>query len=186
MAIIYARLTFAAKKNKIKMKKSILVFALALLVSVAGFAQKESFKFSLGAELGFASGSFSNTHSFGIGGSAQAEIPLQDKLNGVAYGGILFYNGKSYTGNLKYTGLTIIPVRVGVKYFLADGFYGTFQAGLGFLGNYGSGIAFSYSPQLGYEFNTKSGKAVDATIKYDAYSKNGTIGAINFRLAYIL
>lgn len=168
------------------MKKSVLIVALTLFVSLTGFAQKENFKFSVGAELGFAAGSFSNTHSIGIGGSAQAEFPLQDKLNGVAYGGILFYNGKSYSNNLKYTGMTIIPVRVGVKYFLADGFYGAFLAGLGFLGNYGSGAAFSYSPQIGYEFNTKSGKAVDATIKYDAYSKNGTIGAVNFRLAYIL
>lgn len=166
------------------MRKVLLISAIALCISFAVNAQDKGIKFSVGAELGFATGGFSNTHSIGIGGSAQLEIPLQDKLNGVAYAGILAYNGKSAGSGIKFKGQTIIPVRVGVKYFLAGGFYGAFQTGLGFLGNSG-GTAFSYSPQVGYEFQTRSGKAVDATFKYDAYSKNGTIGAMGFRLAYI-
>ena len=173
------------KQNNHYMKK---LFVLACVCAVSALVQaqdKDGMKFSVGAELGFASGGFSNTHSIGIGGSAQLEIPLQDKLNGVAYGGILMYNGKSAGGGVKFKGQTIIPVRVGVKYFLTDGIYGSFQAGLGFLTSFGSGTAFSYSPQVGYEFKTKSGKAVDATFKYDAYAKNGTIGALGFRLAYV-
>ncbi len=166
--------------------KKLFVLACVSAFSLFAAAQgKDGMKFSVGAELGFASGGFSNTHSIGIGGSAQVEIPLKDKLNGVAYGGILMYNGKSAGGGVKYKGQTIIPLRVGVKYFLTEGIYGQFQAGLGFLTSFGSGTAFSYSPQVGYEFKTKSGKAVDATFKYDAYTKSGTIGAIGFRLAYV-
>lgn len=169
------------------MKKTLLTSILLIAVSIAGFAQKDNgFKFSVGAELGFATGSFSTTHSIGLGGSAQLEFPLQDKLQGTAYGGILFYNGKSAGSGVKYKGATIVPLRVGIKYFLTEGIYAAFQAGLGFFNNNG-GTAFSYSPQLGYEFRTKSGKAVDLTFKYDGYSKSGgTLGAFNIRLAYIL
>lgn len=145
-----------------------------------------AFKFSLGPELGFASGSFSNTHSIGIGATVQAEVSLQEHLYGTATFGIISYNGKSvaYTGT-KTTGQIIIPLRIGAKYFLSGGVYGAAQIGVGFLNNFYSGTSFAYSPQIGYEFNTKSGKALDVTFKYDGYSKNGTIGAIGFRVAYI-
>ncbi|MFT3679721.1 MAG: hypothetical protein QM791_05585 [Ferruginibacter sp.] len=168
------------------MKKIILASVISVL-SLAAVAQKDNnFQISVGAELGFATGSFSNTHSIGFGATAQIETPIQDKLQAVAYGGILSYNGKSVGGGTKFEGITIIPLRVGVKYFLTGSVYGAFQAGLGILGNGADGTAFSYSPQLGYEFKTNSGKPIDATFKYDAYSKNGTIGAFNIRLALVL
>lgn len=169
------------------MKKVIVFTVMALFASLAGFAQKgDGFKFSVGAELGFATGNFNVTHSIGIGATAQIEIPLQDKLYGVASGGILIYNGKAILGqgNTKYTGQNIIPVRVGAKYFLTGGVYGAAQVGLAFLSNYATGTAVSFSPQIGYEFKTNSGKAIDATLKYDAYSRSSW-GAFGFRLAYI-
>lgn len=171
------------------MKKVVLFTVVALLATVTGFAQKgDGFKFSLGAELGTSSGSFSNTYSIGLGASAQVEIPLQDKLNAVAYGGMLFYNGKTAVQGTKYKGATIIPVRVGVKYFLLDGIYGEFQTGLAFYNtsNYGAtstSSSFSFSPQVGYEFKTKSDKAIDATLKYEVYSSK--ISTVGLRLAYI-
>lgn len=160
---------------------------MALCSSSLLLAQSQpAFKFSLGPELGFASGSFSNTHSIGIGATVQAEVSLQEHLYGTATFGIISYNGKSvaYTGT-KTTGQIIIPLRIGAKYFLSGGVYGAAQIGVGFLNNFYSGTSFAYSPQIGYEFNTKSGKALDVTFKYDGYSKNGTIGAIGFRVAYI-
>ena len=170
------------------MKKVILSIAVILFASAICVAQKDNkFKFSVGAELALTSGNFSNTHSFGIGGTGQIEIPLQDKLQGVAYGGIIFYNGKSNGSGTKYKGTTIIPLRIGIKYFLTGSVYGGLQAGLGFIGGFEpyKGTAFSYSPQIGYEFKTNSGKSVDATFKYDAYSIGGTLGSIGLRVAYI-
>lgn len=170
------------------MKKLLLSVAVILFASAACLAQKDNkFKFSVGAELALTSGGFSNTHSFGVGGTGQIEIPLQDKLQGVAYGGIMFYNGKSNGSGSKYKGATIIPLRVGLKYFLTGSVYGGLQAGLGFISGFSpySGTAFSYSPQIGYEFQTNSGKSIDATFKYDAYSKSGTLGSLGLRLAYI-
>lgn len=168
------------------MKKLLLSAAVILFASAACVAQRDNkFKISVGPELAFTTGSFSSTHSFGIGGSGQIEIPFQDKLQGIAYGGVVFYNGKSAGSGIKNKGVTIVPLRIGVKYFLVGSVYGGLQAGLGFLGGAASGTAFSYSPQIGYEFQTNSGKSIDATFKYDAYSKNGTLGSLGLRLAYI-
>lgn len=171
------------------MKKIIVFTLMAICTSCMVMAQNEpGFKFSVGPELGFATGSFSNTHSIGFGATIQAEVSLQEHLYGTATTGIIIYNGKSIAGtNTKQKSLTIIPVRVGAKYFLSGGVYGAAQIGVAFLSNNAlyNGTAFAYSPQLGYEFKTKSGKAVDATFKYDGYSKNGTLGALGFRLAYI-
>ncbi len=167
------------------MKKIIVFTLLAFFTSTMVMAQSDSkFRFSVGPELSFASGSFSNSHSIGIGGTAQAEISLQEHLYGTATFGLIAYNGKSSGAGYKYKGTTILPLRVGVKYFLSGGIYGAAQLGVGFLNN-GGGTAFAYSPQIGYEFKTKSDKALDATFKYDGYSKDGTLGAIGFRLAYI-
>lgn len=169
------------------MKKFTLLTLIGCSILTAGYSQKkDNVKLSVGAELAFATGNLSNTHSIGLGGSAQLEIPIQEKLNAVAYGGIIFYNGKSAGAGLKRKGLTVVPVRVGIKYFLTGSVYTNLQAGIGLLGGYGTGTAFSYSPQIGYEFQTNSGKSIDLTFKYDGYSKGGTLGSFGFRLAYIL
>lgn len=173
-----------------EMKKIIVFTLVAFFTSAMVMAQSDSkFRFSVGPELSFASGSFSDSHSIGIGGSAQAEISLQEHLYGTATFGVIAYNGKSYpnTGT-KRTGQIIIPLRVGAKYFLSGGIYVAAQMGVGFLNNFYTGTSFSYSPQIGYEFKTKRDKAIDATFKYDGYSAKspiGTLGAIGFRLAYI-
>lgn len=157
----------------------------ALGTSSLAMAQTDSkFKFSFGPELSLATGAFSDTHSFGIGASVQAEVLLQEHLYGTATFGLISYNGKSYGSGTKFKGETFLPLRVGAKYFLSGGVYGALQAGVAFLNN-GGGTAFAYSPQLGYEFKTKTDKAIDASFKYDGYSKNGTLGAVGVRIAYI-
>jgi hypothetical protein len=167
------------------MKKIIALAFIVFSTTSAIFAQSQSgFKFSVGPELGFPTGSFSDSHSFGIGVTGQVEISLQEHLYGTITGGVMSYNGKSSGAGFKYKGTTVVPLRVGVKYFLSGGIYTALQVGVGFLNN-GLGTAFAYSPQIGYEFKNKNDKKIDATFKYDAYSKDGTIGAIGFRLAYI-
>ena len=171
------------------MKKIILFTAIILTISISGFGQEGSnIRFSVGAELGIATGGFSETHSLGIGGTAQLEIALQEKLKGTATSGILVFNGKSIPGenSAKHTGQVIIPLRIGVKYFLTPGIYGALQTGVGFLSNYAKGTAFAFSPQVGYEFITNNGKPIDICIKYDGYTKSGTIGFFGIRVAKVL
>jgi hypothetical protein len=166
-------------------------FSTALLFAVMAansFAQNNAgTRLSIGPELSFTNGKFSNTHSFGLGATVQVEFRAQQKLSLTAGSGILFYTGKSIAGvsNAKYGGINIVPVRLGAKYFIFSGLYGGLQLGVGFL-NRGIGTAFAYSPQAGYEFITRDRKTLDLTVRYDAYSKNGTRSALTFRVAKVI
>lgn len=169
------------------MKKLIVSAIIICICSLAAFAQNDDkISFSAGPELSFAAGSFSNTHSIGTGGSVQAEYYVMDHLKATATMGVLVYRGTSGpVAKTRNSGQTIIPVRIGGKYSLMGGVYAGLQTGIGFLRGYYKTTSFAYSPLAGYEFKTKSGKSIDATLKYDAYSgSNGTIGAVGFRLAY--
>ncbi len=79
--------------------------------------------------MALASGSFSNTHSFGIEGTGQIEFSLHQKLKGVTTSGFIAFNGKSNGTSSKYVGLNIIPLKVGVKYYLTEGIYCAGQVG---------------------------------------------------------
>ena len=181
------------------MKGLILSLMIVIAASPAFSQTDKKLSFSVGPELCFATGSFSSTHSVGVGGTAQAEYHFRDKLKWTATFGLLGYAGKSTTiDNQEYSipGQVIIPLRVGAKYFLAEGFYGGAQLGVAFLSHAQKGTMFACSPlMLGYEFKTKSEKSFDITIKYDAYTgsdpedadinSNGTIGSFGLRAAYI-
>ncbi len=167
------------------MKRVSILFVTLLMIALAVKSQNANLKVSVGAELSFPTGNFSNTHGFGIGATGQVEFPVQENLSATATGGILFYNGKSITGGTKFTGQTIIPLRVGLKNFFTPGLYGAAQIGLGFFSNFASGTAFAYSPQLGYEFDAKSGKSFDISLKYDGYAKSGSLGAFGIRVAKV-
>ncbi len=168
-----------------KITKMILLGA-AVLITGSAMAQKSDKKvnFSIGPEVGFAVGNFNKTHSVGFGATFQADIDIAPSTKLTLTTGYLSYAGKSAGSGIKYKATGILPLRVGIKYYLTEGFYGAAQLGAGFFNNSG-GTALAYTPMLGYEFNTKTEKAVDLALKYDGYSKNGTgLGAVNVRLAY--
>jgi hypothetical protein len=165
------------------MKKFILFTVIACIVSTAAFAQHDgTLKISVGPEIGFATGSFSNLYSISYGATGQLEIELKEKLKGTVTSGIIFYNGKSVGNGIKATGLNVIPLRVGGKYFLTSGIYGAFQMGIGFFNK--GGTAFAYSPQLGYEFISKGGKGFEIGFKYDGYVNS--ISGLAARFAIVL
>lgn len=170
------------------MKRIILLSFIALSISGIVKAQNEQrLRFSVGPELSIPTGTFSLGWSFGIGATGQVEIPVQQNFNVTGTAGLIVYNGKTVGNGYKNTSLTIIPIRVGGKYFFTQGVYGAAQLGLGII-NRGFGTAFAYSPQLGYEFKTNSGKAIDLSLKYDGYSGKaevGTLSAVGVRVAYI-
>jgi hypothetical protein len=165
------------------MKKFLLLTVFISSFALAVFAQHDGkIKVTVGPELGFATGSYSNSYSISYGITGQLEIKLNDKLSGTATSGIIFFNGKSLGDGTKNTGLNVIPIRVGAKYYLVSGVYGAFQAGVGFLNKGGS--AFAYSPQLGYEFITKGGKGIDLAFKYDGYVNS--VSGLALRIALVL
>lgn len=141
-------------------------------------------RYSAGIELGSTSGTNSNAWGLGIGVSGQVEHFFQENLSGTFLVGVVSYIGKSYPGNsgLKYKAYNAVPIRIGVRYYIVDGFHVGAQLGVGL--NTG-GNTFAYSPQVGYNFKTNSGSSIDASFKYDGYSGNGTFSALGIRVAYI-
>lgn len=173
------------------MKKIWMLFLLLSCVATGLKAQGDGdTKLNVGAELMFPSGSLSTTHSMGIGGSVQLEHFFQNKLSGLAYFGYQNYFGKSVGNgtNFKFSNYNVIPVRLGARYYLGDALHAGAQMGIGFVGASGSSnMALAYSLQLGYNFNTKKGRAVDMAIKYDGFARSGgSINSFGIRVGYNL
>ncbi len=168
------------------MKKSILSVFLSAFAGYA-FAQDDTDKkmhFSVGPEFGFAASDFSKTHSVGIGATAQLDGRISQYTHITLTTGYISYAGKSAGAGVKFKAAGIIPLKGGIKYFFTDAFYAASQIGVGFFSN-NLGSAFAYTPMLGYEFAIKSEKAMDVSLKYDGYSKNGSsLGSIGLRLAF--
>lgn len=156
------------KLKQTRMMKKILLAVVITAICTGAYAQKDSdrkFGFSAGPEIGFATGDFNNTHSIGIGATIQGDFNIAPSTNFTLTTGYLTYAGKSAGSGIKYKSAGILPLKAGIKYFLSGGFYGAAQLGVGFFSN-GGGTALAYTPMLGYEFNTKSDKAIDAGLKY--------------------
>jgi len=170
------------------MKKLFVLTAIAVCSSLMVKAQKDGItRFSLGPELGVATGTFSNFAGLGIGATIQAEHFFQENISGTAIFGLVDYFGTSYDNNLKYKSTVILPLRVGGRYYIGDGFHLGAQIGLGFVSGPLSSTGFAYSPQIGYNFKTNKGKSIDATFKYDGYAiSGGSLSALGIRVAYVL
>lgn len=173
------------------MKKISAIFVIAVISTLSVSAQGNGgTSISVGPELMVTTGKSGDVWGLGIGASAQLETFFKDNVSGTGYFGFNTFNGKSIPGssNLKYKAMNIIPVRVGARYYIGDGFHLGAQLGVGFLSTAGaSKTALAYSLQTGYNFNTKKGRSVDASLKYDGYGySGGPFSAIGIRLAYNL
>jgi hypothetical protein len=165
------------------MRKLFVLTAIAVCSSLMVKAQKDGMtRFSVGPELGFATGTAGNFNSLGIGATIQAEHFYQENISATLLFGIVSYLGKSASSTQNYKAYTVLPLRVGGRYYIGNDFHVGAQIGLGFATG---GTAFAYSPQIGYNFKTKKGKGVDATFKYDGYANGGTFSSLGIRVAYI-
>jgi len=168
--------------KKRNMKKVILSLAIIALATVGAQAQKKhssesegAFKVGVGLDLGIPVSNLDGS-SFAIGADVLAEYGFtsQFALTGdIGYTRILAKSGGSDFG--------IVPLRAGLRVYAAPDFYFGAKIGAGFVS--GSGSSFTstaYSFGAGYKFSS----ALDLGASYDGYSKNGSIGLINFRLGY--
>ena len=130
-----------------------------------------------------------------FGAGLNVGIPVQN-LSGssIAVGGdLMLHYGLSkevaVTGDVGYTALfakndgkttSIVPLRAGLRYYPSPGFFLGGKIGAGFLSGNGSITTTAYSLGAGVKMDDQ----LEIGASYDAYSKNGTIGLINFRLGY--
>lgn len=163
------------------MKKVIfLVFVLA--ASVAVYAQSSGAKtgFSGGVRFALPLGNFHLTHSVGIGAELQAEHKLSPNTSLTGTTGYTNFIGKSekYSGyNIKYDAVGYIPLLVGARYYPTQNVFVGGKAGYGILT--GSGGAFNFEPQIGY--NTEK---FQLALGYNALVDDGTLGHLGVSAVY--
>lgn len=173
------------------MKKLLLMSAIILAIVASANAQTTRDKpllFSIGLEGALPVGEFGDTHSFGIGGTAQGEYKVASDLGITLNAGYITYSGKDYTlpviGTVEGESFGLIPVLAGVKYYFGKGAYAHGQLGAGFGTDKGDGSNFMYAPGIGYMF----APGFDAEVKYVGISlkgeDTGSLNSIGLRLAY--
>ncbi len=95
--------------------------------------------FNAGASfnIGFPSGSFSDLAKTGTGGSAIGEFAFSEKVSATLSASYQNFPGKgegfAAQGNVYDFSVNAIPVLAGVRYYLSQEIFGTFEAGVHFL-----------------------------------------------------
>jgi opacity protein-like surface antigen len=171
------------------MKKLLLSLALVAGLGFAANAQTDpamtGSKIGVGADFAFPMGDFGDAYNFGVGGSLNFQAPIANKLNFVGEAGYLSFTGKEYDvfgTTVKAPSFSYIPVKAGVRYFLAENFYAQGQLGASFSTEDG-GTAFLYAPSLGVEFPVADKMSIDFGARYEGWSNEGTSSFIGLRAA---
>lgn len=168
------------------MKKYGLVFIFCCAVSVL-FSQtgrKQIIALSLGVDGGKATGSFSNTHSTGLGASAQLELGIIPFIHFTGYAGYQSFSGKTVQtqeGEFKHSSISQVPLLAGVRWYpLVKVFYLSGQLGNTILGR-GNGSAFTYAPGVGIRV-----AGIDAMLRYMGVQKDGnSFSSTNLWVAFV-
>ncbi|MBB5397566.1 hypothetical protein [Mucilaginibacter sp. AK015] len=159
------------------MKKLLLLFVVVACAAFSASAQSDKAKFSIGFEGGLPIGSTGDVYSVALGGSLKYEMPIATGTMFTLSGGYTSFKVKDTFGG---GSVGFVPAKAGIKYFFSDGFYGEAQAGAAFNTESGGGTAFAYSPGIGYALEG----GFDIGVRYEAWSKSGTISQIGVRIAY--
>lgn len=129
-------------------------------------------RFSVGPDAALPVGSFADGYTWGIGGSLQAELPIvPDKLHLVANAGFLnIFNDDDK--NKLGEDLSLLPVKVGLKYYPISLLYVQADAGASFITNKTKvkadrTAAFVYAPQVGVTLPLGGSSNIDAGFRYE-------------------
>lgn len=174
------------------MKYGILAFLLMATTTIVLGQKIGRTRFSIGPQIGVAASNplrqvaDNKGWGLGIGASVQAEHFFREAVAGLVSLGASTYAGRSAGSNQKNKAYIALPVRVGANFYAGNRFHLGGQVGAGFNSMGGkSTTAFSYSPQVGYQF-TRNEKPLDLTVKYEGYAGKYDFGAWGLALSLIL
>jgi len=160
--------------------KKIIIAAIIIGISFSVNAQTgKNLTFSLGGELGAATGNLNQAYSLAVGASAQADIAIDKDAAITINAGIIELIGKKINNSIKNRSVALIPLLVGVKYYFTPVVYGSAQLGTTVFTNSGGGSRFTYVPGLGFKLD----KNIDLLVKYTGLSDAG--GIFGARVAYV-
>lgn len=119
-------------------------------------------------------GDFHLSHSIGVGAELQAEYKLSPQASLTGTTGYTNFMGKSETFGgykYKYSSVGYIPILVGARVYPSENVFIGGKAGYGILTGGGSGGAFNFEPQVGYNANK-----FQLAVGYNALVDDGTLG----------
>nr|WP_294940780.1 hypothetical protein [uncultured Mucilaginibacter sp.] len=188
------------------MKNLIAIIALSFL----GFAARaqtatttlNGTRYSIGIDAGVPGGYLSHPYTKVLGGSVQADIPVDRRVFITLNAGYNNLFGHTYSvaqlaGAPTFTtqDVHLLPIKAGLKVFPLPHFYLQGEAGATLLLNKAAfyndrSAAFTYAPQIGLQLPVGGGDAIDAGLRYEKTSRYKSATAdsgINFwslRLAF--
>jgi hypothetical protein len=163
--------------------KKVIFLAFILAAAFAVNAQSKPGKdvqFSGGLRLALPTGNFHYSSSFGVGAELQAEYKLSSQASLTGTTGFTNFIGKTdkFYG-YKYSSVGYIPILVGARVYPADNVFVGGKVGYGILTGGGSGGAFNFEPQVGY-----NGDKYQLALGYNALVDNGTLGHLGVTAVY--
>jgi len=167
-------------------------------------AVPDTTRYTFGLDGSAPNGTLNNGYLFGLGVSAQVDIPLTLKWYFTGNVGVnTFFAQKSNSANgygienVKVPNMDVLPVKVGLKYFLIRTFYLQGEVGESLLLNKSAVYAydsygFTFAPQMGLLFKMPNRKYIDVGFRYewfqDVYNSSSSLSAYNkfyaLRFAY--
>ena len=176
--------------TKTKLMAALFIIAAFLSIKTANAQTigNGKLRFGIGADGLIPVGSLSNTESFALGITPRLQYALTDKLALTFTSGFYHFFPKNYyvTDGLgdgiyaKYH-LDIVPVKAGLKLFVAKNIYLAGEVGAGFEVEDGGGpVKLILSPAVGY-----ASKHWDIGVRYENFSgNNNAYGALGLRMGY--
>ncbi len=144
-------------------------------------SQSGPWRLGIGLEAGIPTGNATDISNFEIGGTGRLEYSASKDFALMLTSGYYNFIGKAVANSdVKYPSLGMVPLKVGVKAFLAPSFYVDGEAGAGFDTNYENHTKLIFSPGIGYD-----AKTWDIGLRYENYSgQNNSFGLLGLRVAY--
>lgn len=176
------------------MKTTLLLYAM-LICATATKAQSGGIKFSIGPEICLPT--YAGITSNGIGGGVTLDYFLNKKIavtGGISFDhfkGDVFDNFKNDTIN----GFSVMPVLIGVKYFVIHSFYVSGSAGV-IVGLHNAGNHLALSPGAGIEIPVSAKAGFDVGVKLigvptgysfseNSFLNKGGYSFLTLRVAYL-
>jgi len=149
-------------------------------------------RFGLGLETGFTTGTLEKTNSFELGGTARLQysvsssfgIMLTSGYYNFFTGGTNSNNTTTVVGTRTYANAAhsqgVIPVKLGLKQFFTKSYYVSAEGGVGFETKYNEDKKLLLSPSLGW-----ANKSWDVSARYENFSgQSNNYGLVGVRIAY--
>lgn len=175
------------KTSKLFVALTIMACTFLTITVKAQSTDDGKFRFGIGVDGLLPIGNLSNSENFALGITPRLQYSVNDRFALTFTSGYYHFFPKKLTllGSESYYSfkyhLDLIPVKAGLKVFLADHIYLAGEAGAGFEVEDGGGpVKLILSPAVGY-----AQKHWDVGVRYENFSgQNNAYGVIGLRVAY--